>query len=318
MSANGTHHDPATASPRAAEDDTDGLSDQDNHSAAHEGSAPAAPAAAAAGTSGRASWQTQTDTGCSALPGLPRDLPAGTILRPGGSQKGPVIIVQNGERKQISGCSGNGSGPIIRPLGPLPSGEDAAKTLGAYFQGNAVAGPIQVTASVPTGAYPAGAYKLQPVTLRPVMLMPAKGAAGSGGAAAAPPALPATFNPTPAAGSYDPIRLSTNATASCNLERLVVQPASEHQPPAAVTGRQRQSKMLGKQHKREASEQGGSPKGCKRSRGQGPARVAAAPAGHCCTQCGTQTTPVWRAGPQGPKTLCNACGVRYMKTAKKK
>ncbi len=31
-----------------------------------------------------------------------------------------------------------------------------------------------------------------------------------------------------------------------------------------------------------------------------------------------QTTPVWRAGPHGPKTLCNACGVRYMKVAKRK
>lgn len=31
-----------------------------------------------------------------------------------------------------------------------------------------------------------------------------------------------------------------------------------------------------------------------------------------------QLTPVWRAGPQGPKTLCTACGVRYMKVAKTK
>jgi hypothetical protein len=31
-----------------------------------------------------------------------------------------------------------------------------------------------------------------------------------------------------------------------------------------------------------------------------------------------QTTPVWRAGPAGPKTLCNACGVRFMKIAKRK
>ena len=30
-----------------------------------------------------------------------------------------------------------------------------------------------------------------------------------------------------------------------------------------------------------------------------------------------QSTPVWRAGPLGPKTLCNACGVRYMKVAKR-
>lgn len=36
-----------------------------------------------------------------------------------------------------------------------------------------------------------------------------------------------------------------------------------------------------------------------------------------CTACSKQATPVWRAGPHGPKTLCNACGVRWMKTAKR-
>ncbi|CAA0815851.1 GATA transcription factor 5 [Striga hermonthica] len=30
-----------------------------------------------------------------------------------------------------------------------------------------------------------------------------------------------------------------------------------------------------------------------------------------CTHCGVTRTPQWRAGPCGPKTLCNACGVRY-------
>lgn len=30
-----------------------------------------------------------------------------------------------------------------------------------------------------------------------------------------------------------------------------------------------------------------------------------------CSHCGVQKTPQWRAGPSGPKTLCNACGVRY-------
>jgi hypothetical protein len=37
-----------------------------------------------------------------------------------------------------------------------------------------------------------------------------------------------------------------------------------------------------------------------------------------CVLCAVQTTPVWRAGPAGPKTLCNACGVRFMKIAKRK
>lgn len=30
-----------------------------------------------------------------------------------------------------------------------------------------------------------------------------------------------------------------------------------------------------------------------------------------CMHCQTQRTPQWRTGPMGPKTLCNACGVRY-------
>ncbi|KAF5783534.1 putative transcription factor C2C2-GATA family [Helianthus annuus] len=30
-----------------------------------------------------------------------------------------------------------------------------------------------------------------------------------------------------------------------------------------------------------------------------------------CTHCEITRTPQWREGPMGPKTLCNACGVRY-------
>lgn len=30
-----------------------------------------------------------------------------------------------------------------------------------------------------------------------------------------------------------------------------------------------------------------------------------------CSHCHVQKTPQWRTGPLGPKTLCNACGVRY-------
>ncbi|KAL4458469.1 hypothetical protein ABPG75_013334 [Micractinium tetrahymenae] len=38
--------------------------------------------------------------------------------------------------------------------------------------------------------------------------------------------------------------------------------------------------------------------------------------GTFCTQCYALSTPVWRAGPFGHKTLCNACGVRWMKASK--
>lgn len=47
-----------------------------------------------------------------------------------------------------------------------------------------------------------------------------------------------------------------------------------------------------------------------------PARYGGDPAGmdrlsRRCTHCASEKTPQWRTGPMGPKTLCNACGVRY-------
>ncbi|XP_010414542.1 PREDICTED: putative GATA transcription factor 13 isoform X1 [Camelina sativa] len=41
----------------------------------------------------------------------------------------------------------------------------------------------------------------------------------------------------------------------------------------------------------------------KRKKQKSPARK--------CTHCETTRTPQWREGPRGPKTLCNACGVRF-------
>ncbi|EFH43264.1 zinc finger family protein [Arabidopsis lyrata subsp. lyrata] len=32
-----------------------------------------------------------------------------------------------------------------------------------------------------------------------------------------------------------------------------------------------------------------------------------------CTNCDTTSTPLWRNGPRGPKSLCNACGIRFKK-----
>ncbi|TPX09517.1 uncharacterized protein E0L32_009260 [Thyridium curvatum] len=38
---------------------------------------------------------------------------------------------------------------------------------------------------------------------------------------------------------------------------------------------------------------------------------------YVCTDCGTLESPEWRKGPSGPKTLCNACGLRWAKKEKK-
>ncbi|EXJ83480.1 hypothetical protein A1O1_07103 [Capronia coronata CBS 617.96] len=39
---------------------------------------------------------------------------------------------------------------------------------------------------------------------------------------------------------------------------------------------------------------------------------------YVCTDCGTLDSPEWRKGPNGPKTLCNACGLRWAKREKKR
>ncbi|WOK91442.1 hypothetical protein Cni_G00133 [Canna indica] len=39
--------------------------------------------------------------------------------------------------------------------------------------------------------------------------------------------------------------------------------------------------------------------------------LAPAADGRKCFHCQTDKTPQWRTGPMGPKTLCNACGVRF-------
>ncbi|KAL4781434.1 hypothetical protein BJX76DRAFT_350152 [Aspergillus varians] len=37
-----------------------------------------------------------------------------------------------------------------------------------------------------------------------------------------------------------------------------------------------------------------------------------------CADCGKSDSPEWRKGPDGPKTLCNACGLRWAKKEKKR
>ncbi|EPT00982.1 glucocorticoid receptor-like protein [Fomitopsis schrenkii] len=40
--------------------------------------------------------------------------------------------------------------------------------------------------------------------------------------------------------------------------------------------------------------------------------------GQTCLGCNATSTPEWRRGPMGPRTLCNACGLVYAKLIKKR
>lgn len=71
-------------------------------------------------------------------------------------------------------------------------------------------------------------------------------------------------------------------------------------PPKAVTTVKKPWKPNGKSGSSAGGKKGGQNDG-----------GAAATQPWRCLHCATQRTPQWRAGPMGPKTLCNACGVRY-------
>ncbi|KAF9510209.1 hypothetical protein BS47DRAFT_1300438, partial [Hydnum rufescens UP504] len=45
-----------------------------------------------------------------------------------------------------------------------------------------------------------------------------------------------------------------------------------------------------------------------RAKKRGPRTTAPVPGQ--CSSCGSRDTPEWRRGPDGPRTLCNACGLR--------
>jgi len=42
------------------------------------------------------------------------------------------------------------------------------------------------------------------------------------------------------------------------------------------------------------------------------------PDGQTCLGCRATSTPEWRRGPMGPRTLCNACGLVYAKLIKRR
>jgi hypothetical protein len=46
-------------------------------------------------------------------------------------------------------------------------------------------------------------------------------------------------------------------------------------------------------------------------------KLAGSPTPRTCINCGTTKTPLWRNGPEGYKSLCNACGIRLKKLSKK-
>ncbi|XP_043707056.1 GATA transcription factor 8-like [Telopea speciosissima] len=137
---------------------------------------------------------------------------------------------------------------------------------------------------------------------------------------------PATFNPrilisliSPSSSSAteDPYPLSTLESAS-ELDNYVESfPVRKiHFKPIAVTATaatepdhyQQQQQQKKKKKKLPLPQPSPTSSGSVGYTDQPPQPAAAV---RKCLHCEITKTPQWRAGPLGPKTLCNACGVRY-------
>lgn len=103
-------------------------------------------------------------------------------------------------------------------------------------------------------------------------------------------------------------RSRATAAAAAAWHSLVPRPPSQSSPSSSCSSSDFPS-----------SNKPGRPIGASGSRGKkspGPGGAGAGEVGveggvRRCTHCASEKTPQWRTGPLGPKTLCNACGVRF-------
>ncbi|KAF5742541.1 GATA transcription factor 8-like [Tripterygium wilfordii] len=106
---------------------------------------------------------------------------------------------------------------------------------------------------------------------------------------------PATFNPRPAMQLISPTS-STEPKALSDSENFAESRLLIKIPKHALSG----------EHKKKKKTKLSLPAAPTEANQNPPSQAV-----RKCLHCEITKTPQWRAGPLGPKTLCNACGVRY-------
>lgn len=114
---------------------------------------------------------------------------------------------------------------------------------------------------------------------------------------------PATFNPRPA------IQLISPTSSVTETPQLFLAPKVSSDSENFA-----ESRLTIKISKQQGTAEHKKKKKIKLTVTQGPMETNQNPPSQAvrkCMHCEITKTPQWRAGPLGPKTLCNACGVRY-------
>ncbi|KNA21546.1 hypothetical protein SOVF_042210 [Spinacia oleracea] len=110
-------------------------------------------------------------------------------------------------------------------------------------------------------------------------------------------------------GSLNNNNINSNGGRGGNM--MLINLSSDFKVPGKARskhGRKRRKDMLGSQFKCFVYEKKGARK---LASSVSASSKSSSTLGRKCLHCGSEKTPQWRAGPSGPKTLCNACGVRY-------
>ncbi|KAK4792824.1 hypothetical protein SAY86_023259 [Trapa natans] len=196
--------------------------------------------------------------------------------------------------------SGGGSLAVNCPTGPIPiTNEEPFK---AQF---CTTSPVSVLESSSSSCSPSATNG---------GMIPVPGGGDGGGSrkakARSKRPRPATFNPRPAIRIISP-------SASSVAENLLPSASSKALSDSENYAESRPAVATIKVTKLPSENKGSKKKKIKLAMAEQRYKVAVSgggPSGQVarkCLHCEITKTPQWRAGPLGPKTLCNACGVRY-------
>ncbi|KAG7998564.1 hypothetical protein I3843_01G264100 [Carya illinoinensis] len=114
---------------------------------------------------------------------------------------------------------------------------------------------------------------------------------------------PATFNPRPAIQLISP---SSSVTETPQPFLAPNKVSSDSESFAESSLSIKMPKQVTAEHKKKKKMKLTVPHGPVETNQNSPLQAV-----RKCMHCEITKTPQWRAGPMGPKTLCNACGVRY-------
>ncbi|KAK8630054.1 hypothetical protein V6N13_078865 [Hibiscus sabdariffa] len=118
-----------------------------------------------------------------------------------------------------------------------------------------------------------------------------------------------SFSTDPVFAKLPASESSSSSTGSGSLSQSSIDPIFQHGVPLPGKARSKRPQAAPCDWSTRVLQLNPKPTGQKKRENTKPNSESSS--GRKCLHCASDKTPQWRTGPMGPKTLCNACGVRY-------